>query len=121
MRNVRGSDYQLNACKTFFLENYQFEQFKDEVTVESVKLEEPVYNITKFDAHKVVALLSQIVNNRGQFVKNNAFYFLIRKGKENKQLFKLTANPSKDHPSMGQYLGYFPGKGAIFVQPRTLI
>ena len=125
MRNVRGSektnfnmaqgsDYQLNACKTFFLENYQFEQFKDEVTVASVKLEEPVYNITKFDAHKVVALLSQIVNNRGQFVDDNAFYFLIRKGEENKQLFRLTANPSKDHPGNGSVSRLLSWEGSYF-------
>jgi len=66
-------------------------------------LKGPLYDITKFDASKVVALLSQIVNDRGQFQKDNAFHFFIRNrdGKEMKVLFTLTAKPTQDQPGNG--------------------
>ena len=65
-------------------------------------LKGPAYDITKFDARKVVSLLSQIVNNRGQFQKDNAFHFFIRNRDGNEiKLFKLTAKPTQDHPGNG--------------------
>ena len=114
MRNVRGSektnfnmaqgsDYQANACKNFFHEPSKFEPFEGEVKVGSKILKGPFYDITKFDARKVVALLSQIVNDRGLFQKDNAFHFYIRNrdGKEMKVLFTLVAKPTQDQPGNG--------------------
>lgn len=114
MRNVRGSektnfnmaqvsDYQANACKKFFTERSKFKPIEGPVELNSEELGEPAYNITKFDARKVVALLSQIVNDRGQFQKDKVFHFFIRNhdGEEIKELFKLTANPRKHQPGNG--------------------
>ena len=95
---AQGSDYQVNACTKFFSEQYQFKPGKGSFTKQ---FNGPVYVITKLDAHKVVALLSWIVNDQEQYKKDNAFYFLIRNDKEVEKLFKLTANPTKHQPGNG--------------------
>ena len=98
----------MNACKKFFTEHSKFKPFKGTVTVNSVKLEAPVYDITKFDASKVVALLSQIVNDQGQFKEDNAFHFFIRNsdGENTKAVFKLTAKPTQHQPGNGKVFVY---------------
>lgn len=66
-----------------------------------------VYDITGYYGQQVVALLSQIVNDRAQFEMNNTFYLLIRNGSEDKSqaefepLFRLTAGPTKHQPGSG--------------------
>ena len=108
LRTVRGSektnfnmaegntDYQVNACKKFFPK--EFEPLKDEV---AGQLKGSGYDITKFDAYEVVELLSQIVNDRGQFKEGNAFRFFIRNGEETEELFQLAAKPTPDQPGNG--------------------
>lgn len=89
--------------KNFFHEPSKFEPFEGEVKVVSKILKGPFYDITKFDARKVVALLSQIGNDRGQFKEGNAFHFYLRNrdGKEMKVLFTLAAKPTQDQPGNG--------------------
>ena len=71
-----------------------------------------VYDITGFYGQRVVALLSQIVNDKNKFTANKTFYFLIRKSSENyEELFRLTARPSSDQP----------GNGIVEIRPRGKI
>ena len=100
---AQGGDNQVNACKKFFHVRSEFKPLAFKTTVGSEILEGPLYDITKFDARKVVALLSQIVNDRGHFQEDNAFHFFIRNsdGKGKKVLFTLTAKPTQDQPGNG--------------------
>lgn len=124
MRNVRGSektnfsmaqasDYQVSACKKFFSEQSRFEPLNGSF---AEKLQGPVYNITKFGAHKVVALLSWIVNDQEQYKEKSAFYFLIRKdnGKRIEELFKLTPIPTKHQPGNGLVSLFFKKENGNF-------
>ena len=99
---AQGSGYQVNACKKFFHKRHsEFEPFYVTVEVGSKILKEPAYDITEFDARKVVALLSQIVNDRGQFQKDNVFHFYVDNHDGMKELFKLIARPTQDQPGNG--------------------
>jgi len=72
----------------------------------------PVYDITGFHGQQVVAVLSQIVNDRNQFKKGRKFYLLIRNSSgeeaENEQLYALEAQPTTDQP----------GNGRVFLRPK---
>lgn len=79
--------YQQLACKQFFqdqlpcLNSYPLAQEDIPSSMEQYK-QRPFYDITGFDAHQVVAVLSAIVNDRDQFTKNMTFYLLIRGSQE---------------------------------------
>ena len=105
---AQASDYQVNACKKFFSEQSRFEPLNGSF---AEKLNGPLYDITKLDAHKVVALLSWIVNDQKQYKEGKAFYFLIRNDKKVEELFKLTANPTEHQPGNGLV--------SIFSKPET--
>jgi len=73
-----------------------------------------VCDITGFYGQQVVALLSQIVNDKEQFKKNKTFYLLIRDSSEGNsqaglELFKLQARPSPPDQ---------PGNAIVFLRPR---
>ena len=109
MRTVRGSektnfnmaegntDCQMSACEKFFPK--QFEPLEDYV---AEQLKGSGYDITMFDAHEVVTLLSQIVNDRDLFKDGNAFRFLISNGEETEELFELEAKPTEHQPGNGR-------------------
>ena len=108
MRTVRGSektnfnmaegntDCQMSACEKFFPK--EFQPLEDYV---AEQLKGSGYDITMFDAHEVVKLLSQIVNDLGQFKEGNVFRFLISNGEETEELFELEAKPTEDQPGNG--------------------
>ena len=70
-------------------------------------------DITGFYGQQVVALLSQIVNDKEQFTNNKTFYLLIRDSSEDshagfEELFRLNARPSQHQP----------GNAIVFLRPR---
>ena len=109
MRTVRGrektnfnmaegnTDCQMSACEKFFPK--EFKPLKDVV---AEQLKGSGYDITKFDAHEVVTLLSQIVNDRDQFKDGNNFLFSISNGEKTEELFQLEAKPTEDQPGNGR-------------------
>lgn len=112
---AQASDYHVSACKKFFSEQSRFEPLNGSF---AEKLKGPVYDITKFGAHKVVALLSWIVNDQEQYKEKSAFFFLIHKdnGKRREALFKLTANPTKHQPGNGWVSLFFKNDGEFTPQ-----
>ena len=72
---------QKKACGKFFRENLPEDVSKpvreDKRPQNLRKLEGHVYDITGFDAEKVVALLSRIVNDRQEFMEGKTFYLLL--------------------------------------------
>lgn len=109
---------QVKACTEFFRENlpkHVTQPIPDDERPKSVKkFAGPVYDITGFDAEKVVALLSEIVNDKEQFTSNKTFYLLLQNKPGTKpedkieELFRLKARPSKDQP----------GNGIVFLRPK---
>ena len=105
---------QIHASKTFF--GNQLPSFtgyplaeKDRVG-QLNKFKGTIYNITRLDAHNVVAGLSGIVNDPEQFKKNKTFYLLIEgsPGDDLEELFRLQARPTEHQP----------GNGIVFLRPR---
>lgn len=98
---------QKKACGKFFRENLPEDVSKpvreDKRPQNLRKLEGHVYDITGFDAEKVVALLSRIVNDRQEFKKGKTFYLLLnshgpRQDDNGEKFFKFAPNPSRDQP-----------------------
>ena len=106
------------ACTKFFRDNLPKDVLKpmpEEKRPENTKkFIGCVYDITGFDAENVVALLSDIVNDKEQFKTNKTFYLLLRNSHDSKpddeieELFRLEARPTKDQP----------GNGIVFLRPR---
>ena len=109
---------QEEACTKFFRDNLPKDVLKpmpEEKRPENTKkFIGCVYDITGFDAENVVALLSDIVNDKEQFKTNKTFYLLLRNSHDSKpddeieELFRLKARPTKDQP----------GNGIVFLRPR---
>ena len=108
---------QQEACTKFFRDNLPKdvpEPMPEDTRPQNTKqFKGPVYDITGFDAEKVVALLSNIVNDKKQFTSNKTFYLLLRSYEleENdviEELFKLRARPTRDQP----------GNGIVILRPR---
>ena len=109
---------QQEACTKFFRDNLPKDVLKpmpEEKRPENTKnFKGPVYDITGFDAVNVVALLSDIVNDKEQFTINKTFYLLLQNSHGSKpddkieELFRLKARPTKNQP----------GNGIVFLRPR---
>ena len=109
---------QEEACTKFFRDNLPkdvLEPMPEEKRPENTKkFKGPVYDITGFDAVNVVALLSDIVNDKDQFTTNKTFYLLLQNSHGSKpddkieELFRLKARPTKNQP----------GNGIVFLRPR---
>ena len=112
-------DCQVKACEKFFQEKLPRVQklkllAEDDIPENAKSFKEPkMYDITSFNAQEVVAVLSCIVNDRGQFKKNKTFYLLLRNGHENEpdateELYRLQARPTEHQP----------GNAIVFLRPR---
>ena len=109
---------QQEACTKFFRDNLPKDVLKpmpEEKRPENTKkFKGPVYDITGFDAVNVVALLSDIVNDKDQFTTDKTFYLLLQNSQGSKpddkieELFRLKARPTKNQP----------GNGIVFLRPR---
>ena len=109
---------QQEACTKFFRDNLPKDVLKpmpEKKRPENTKkFKGPVYDITGFDAVNVVALLSDIVNDKDQFRTNKTFYLLLQNSHGSKpddkieELFRLKARPTKNQP----------GNGIVFLRPR---
>ena len=109
---------QEEACTKFFRDNLPKDVLKpmpEKKRPENTKkFKGPVYDITGFDAVNVVALLSDIVNDKDQFRTNKTFYLLLQNSHGSKpddkieELFRLKARPTKNQP----------GNGIVFLRPR---
>ena len=98
---------QKEACGNFFRNNLPEDVSKpvreDKRPQNLRKLEGHVYDITGFDAEKVVALLSRIVNDRQEFKEGKTFYLLLnshgpRQDDNGEKFFKFAPKPSIDQP-----------------------
>ena len=98
---------QKEACGNFFRNNLPVDESepvsKDKRPQNLRKLEGHVYDITGFDAEKVVALLSRIVNDRQEFKPDKTFYLLLNShepGQDDnrEKFFKFAPNPTIDQP-----------------------
>ena len=108
---------QQEACTKFFRDNLPKdvpEPMPEDKRPENTKtFNGPVYDITGFDAENVVALLSNIVNDKEQFTSNKTFYLLLQNSHGSKpddkieELFRLKARPTKNQP----------GNGIVFLRP----
>ena len=111
-------DCQVDACKEFFQDTLPCGVFRlippEKRTKNMTKFAGPIYDITGFDARQVVAVLSDIVNNKCPkfpWEINKTFYLLIQSSNpqdELEELFKLRARPTKNQP----------GNGIVFLRPR---
>lgn len=109
---------QQEACTKFFRDNLPKdvpEPMSEEKKPENTKkFKGHVYDITGFDAENVVALLSDIVNNKEQFKTNKTFYLLLQNSRdaqpdyEIEELFRLKARPKPNQP----------GNGIVFLRRR---
>ena len=109
---------QEEACTKFFRDNLPKDVLKpmpkEKRPENTKKFKGPVYDITGFDAVNVVALLSDIVNDKDQFTTNKTFYLLLQNSHGSKpddkieELFRLKARPTKNQP----------GNGIVFLRPR---
>ena len=109
---------QQEACTKFFRDNLPKDVLtpmqEEEKPENTKKFKGPVYDITGFDAENVVALLSDIVNNKEQFKTNKTFYLLLQNSHdaqpddEIEELFRLKARPKPKQP----------GNGIVFLRPR---
>ena len=91
---------QKEACGNFFGNNLPVDESEPDQTFQ---LEGHVYDITGFDAEKVVALLSRIVNDRQEFKQDKTFYLLLNShepGQDDnrEKFFKFAPKPSRDQP-----------------------
>ncbi|CAH3184582.1 unnamed protein product [Porites lobata] len=106
--NTGVFDCQVKVCKKFLQQLYEVEDLRplqNHDIPKKAKTFKPMYDITGFDAFKVVALLCRIVNDTKQFTTGKTFYLLIRNGQESgeiKELFQLEALPSVDQPGNGK-------------------
>ena len=98
---------QKEACGNFFRNNLpvdESEPVSKEKKPKNVRqLKGHVYDITGFDAEKVVALLSRIVNDRQEFKPDKTFYLLLNShepGQDDnrEKFFKFAPNPTIDQP-----------------------
>lgn len=120
--NTNLYDCQVKACQEFF-----HEQLPDVPKCTLLKKEHDIpkgmelyakpiflYNITGFNAHKVIAVLVKIINDRETFTSGKNFYLMLQNSNESKEddqieeLFRLKANPKKSQP----------GNGIVFLRPR---
>ena len=108
---------QKKAHKKFFEDELPsgFEPLSEEDRPSNTKgFKGKVYDITGFDGQQVVALLSQIVNDKDQYATNKTFYLLIRDSSEEnpqaefEELIKFWARPSRKQP----------GNAIVFMRPR---
>lgn len=99
---------QVQACKEVFKEKLP----RGLPPIAALLNERPLYDISGFNAHQVVAVLSAIVNDKDQFQKNKTFYLVIRGSSVNteefEELFRLTARPT----------AHQPGNAIVFLRPR---
>lgn len=98
---------QKKACGKFFRENLPEDVSKpvreDKRPQNLRELEGHVYDITGFDAEKVVALLSRIVNDRQEFIEGKTFYLLLnspgpRQDDNGEKFFTFKPYPFKHQP-----------------------
>ena len=98
---------QKEACGNFFRNNLPVDESepvsKDKRPQNLRKLEGHVYDITGFDAEKVVALLSRIVNDRQEFKVGKTFYLLLnshgpRQDDNGEKFFKFAPYPFINQP-----------------------
>lgn len=113
---------QVAACQKFF-----HEQLPDVPKCEPLTKEDNIpedmklyrrptflYDITGFDAHKVIAVLVKIINDTEMFTSGKNFYLMLQNSDEStkddqiEELFRLKANPKKHQP----------GNGIVFLRPR---
>ena len=113
---------QVAACQKFF-----HEQLPDVPKCKSLTKEHGIredmklytrptflYDITGFDAHKVIAVLVKIINDRETFTSGKNFYLMLQNSDGSKEdgqieeLFRLKAYPKKSQP----------GNGIVFLRPR---
>jgi len=117
-RDADVYDSQVKATKIFFEDQipHGFKPLPKENWPSSMPQEwtGPVYDITGFHGQQVVAVLSQIVNDRNQFKEDKMFYLLIRNSSEDNEkaeyepLYALEAHPTVDQP----------GNGRVFLRPE---
>lgn len=101
--------YQVQACKEVFKEKLP----RGLPPIAALFNGRPLYDISGFNAHQVVAVLSAIVNYKDQFTMNKTFYLVIRGSSMHtsqgfEELFRLTARPTEDQP----------GNAIVFLRPR---
>ena len=98
---------QKEACGNFFRNNLPVDESepvsKEKKPKNMRQLKGHVYDITGFDAEKVVALLSRIVNDRQEFKPDKTFYLLLNShepGQDDnrEKFFKFAPNPYRDQP-----------------------
>ena len=114
-------DCQVKAKKIFFEDElpHDFKPLPKENWPSSMPQEctGPVYDITGFCGQQVVAVLSQIVNDRNQFTKDKNFYLLIRNSSEdNKEAEYETLYAIEANPTVNQ-----PGNGRVFLRPKGMV
>ena len=113
-------DCQVSACNRFFVEELpSVTELKPldpehEIPKNMKSFKGPIFDITGFDAHRVVSVLVSIVNNKEQLKTNKTFYLLLHNSHENQpndeieELFRLKASPTTHQP----------GNGIVFLRPR---
>ena len=109
-------DCQVKACQKFFREQLPKVPKCELLTEERKKNEnmlyygKPIYfsDITGFDAHKVIAVLSGIVNDRKKFTEGNVFLLRLCGTDKSEELFKLSPFPKKVQI----------GNGIVSIRPR---
>ena len=113
---------QVAACQEFFHEQLpdvpKCTLLREERDIpESMKLyAKPIflYDITGFNAHKVIAVLVKIINDTEMFTSGKNFYLMLQNSGESEEddqieeLFRLKANPKKNQP----------GNGIVFLRPK---
>ena len=114
---------QKEACGNFFRNNLPVDESepvsKEKKPKNMRQLKGHVYDITGFDAEKVVALLSRIVNDRQEFKPDKTFYLLLNShepGQDDnrEKFFKFAPNPSRDQPGNAMVSRGLKGKGLTY-------
>ena len=114
--NTNLYDCQVKACQEFFRKQLPEVPKCELLTNERKKLlniqdcAKPIYfsDITGFDAHKVIAVLSGIVNDRKKFTEGNVFLLRLCGTDKSEELFKLSPFPKKVQI----------GNGIVYIRPR---
>ena len=114
--NTNLYDCQVKACQEFFRKQLPEVPKCELLTNERKKLlniqddSKRIYfsDITGFSAHKVIAVLSTIVNDRENFTEDNDFLLWLCGTDERKELFKLSPYPKKVQI----------GNGVVFIRSR---
>ena len=114
--NTNLYDCQVKACQEFFRKQLPEVPKCELLTNERKKLlniqdcAKPIYfsDITGFDAHKVIAVLSGIVNDRKKFTEGNVFLLRLCGTDKSEELFKLSPFPKKVQI----------GNGIVSIRPR---